>query len=159
MGLFELLLKRRKFLPLFDKVWTAVSPHLAIAAGPEQAVAHRLACFHYAGVVYASVYRAALAAGMSSSTAFPLARLQLGKYPFDDALEAAVDALFSADEGSRERRYAVALEEHLGRIVAAVATTGTPPEAEIAAELTALERRFAELDFAAGGLYPPLPAD
>jgi hypothetical protein len=154
MGLVDLFCKRRKFLPLFEQVWAAVSPHLAITAGPEEELAHRLDCFYYASVVYASVYQAALAAGMSTSTGHSLARIQLGKYPFESDLAPAVDALFSADAGSRERDWAEALQATLGRIVAGVAG-GDLAATAVVAELEELERRFAALGFAGGELYPP----
>lgn len=150
MALFEVLFKRRRFLPIHQRAWEAITPHLAIGAGPEDERAHRLECFHYASVVYTSVYQAALAAGMSTSTGHSLARLHLGKYPFDGALCDAVDAAFSADPGSSERRWAEALKTRLERVVAAPAT--------VADELAALREVFADLDFAATGLYPPIPA-
>ncbi len=155
MVLFEVFLKRRRFLPLYEKVWQAISPHLAIATAAEDEVAHRLDCFYYASVVYSAVYQSAVAAGMSTSTAFKLARLHLGKYPFDAGLREAVDAIFPADEGSRERRYAEQLQATVGRIAAGAAGAREVAAAETAEELAGLARFFAGLEFAAGGLYPP----
>jgi len=155
MALFEVLFKRRRFLPLYERLWQAVSPHLAITAGPDDPTAHRLACFHYASVIYACVFQAALAAGMSTSTAFSLARIHLRKCPFDSDLAGAVDGIFSAEEGSRERRYAETLQATLGRIAAAIAGPEGAAATAVKEELEELERVFAALDFAAEGPYPP----
>jgi hypothetical protein len=153
MVLFEVFLKRRRFLPLHEKVWQAISPHLAIGAAEDDEVAHRLDCFYYASVVYSAVYQSAVAAGMSTSTAFKLARLHLGKYPFDAKLREAVDAIFPAEEGSRERRYAEQLQATVGHIAAGVAAAaGKTSAADAGGELAGLARFFAGLDFAAGGL-------
>lgn len=154
MGLFELLLKRRRFLPLFERVWDVVSPHLAITAGPEAPVAHRLACFYYGSVVYAGVFQAARAAGMSPSSGHALARLQLGHYPFDAALKDAVDDLFTAAAGTPEGTWSETLTASLSRIVALVKGGGDGADHAVAAELEALERRFGELGLGGGGLYP-----
>ena len=159
MGLFELLFKRRRFLPLYERVWDAVSPHLAITAGPEEPIPHRLACFYYGSVVYASVYQTALAAGMSTSSGYALARLHLGKYPFDGDLGTAVDALFTADAGSPERRWGDTLQDRLGRIVAAVKAGGAAAASGVATELEALAEDFATLAFGGGDLYPPHPPE
>lgn len=155
MTLFDLFSKRRKFLPLYEKVWSAIEPYLAIKAGPEDEVAHRLGCFFYASTVYSVLYQTAIAAGMSSSSAFSMTRIQLSKYPFDASLRNAVDVLFSADAGGRERHYADRLQAAIGQIVVAIKAGQNATAAGVQDKMAGLEQFFAEQDFARDGLYPP----
>jgi len=155
VGLFEVLAKRRKFLPLYEQVWAFIKPHLTINPNPANEITHRLECFYYASVVYSSVYQAALAAGMSTSSAYSLARIQLRKCPFDSALTDAVDGLFVAEAESREQRFAEQLQATIGRIAAAAVGSPGAPSVDPASELEGLARAFADYDFAAEGIYPP----
>jgi len=155
MTLFDLFSKRRKFLPLYEKVWSAIEPYLMIKAGPEDEIAHRLDCFYYASTVYSILYQTAVAAGMSSSSAFSMTRIQLSKYPFDASLRHAVDVLFSADAGEKERTYADRLQATISQIVVAIKTGQDAVAAGVGDKMTGLEQFFAAQDFAAAGLYPP----
>jgi len=156
MSLFNILSKRRKFIPLYEQVWQAITPQLTISAGPEDEIAHRLECFFYAGILYSAVYQSAMASGMNSSSAFSVARIQLEKSPFDSALCQAVNEIFSADSGSPERRYADRLQEAVGRIVATITSGQDAPAVLVAAELEELAQFFSAEEFAREGLYPPL---
>jgi len=153
MTLYDLFSKRRRFLPLYERAWQAIESHLAIKAGAEDAIPHRLSCFFYASVVYSLVYQSAVAAGMNTSSAYSVTRIQLAKYPFDAELRHAVDAIFPADEGSRERRFADHLQQTVGRIVAAVQAGGVD-DIDVGAELADLERFFAEQRFGDEGVTP-----
>lgn len=153
MGLFEVLFKRRKFLPIHERLWQVLSPHLGISVGPEDdADGYRRECFFYAGVVYASVYQAALSAGMSTSTGFSLARIQLRKCPFDSHLLDEVDAMFTADMGSEERQFADRLLETVGEIAAGMNGAGSSPSVEAATALQALQQFFSGLGFLPGSV-------
>jgi len=159
MTLFDLFSKRRKFLPLYEQVWAIVEPHLSIKTDPADETAHRLACFYYACVVYSLVYQAGVAAGMSSSSAFSVTRIQLGKYPFDEALRERVDTVFSADATERERNFADRLQLGMQRIVNGIKSGQNADSLEVAGELASIEQSFLAKDFAGSGIYPPLPVD
>jgi len=159
MTLFDLFSKRRKFLPLYEQVWAVVEPHLSIKTDPADEIAHRLACFYYACVVYSLVYQAGVAAGMSSSSAFSVTRIQLGKYPFDEALRERVDTVFSADASGRESAFADQLQGTMQRLVAGIKSGQQAASLGVASELAANEQFFQAQDFAGNGIYPPLPVD
>lgn len=155
MTLFDLFSKRRRFRALYDRVWAAIEPNLAIKAGPELPEAHRLACFYYASVVYAIVYQSALAAGMSTSSAFSVARIHLSKYPFDAALRGTVDRSFSADAGLRERDFSERLQATIEPLVTAARAGRQADPTDVAGQLATLEETLAGLDLRFAEPDPP----
>jgi hypothetical protein len=159
MTLFDLFSKRRKFLQLYERVWALVESHLSIKADPADEIAHRLACFYYACVVYSLVYQTGVAVGMSSSSAFSVTRIQLSKYPFDEALRERVDTVFSADATARERDFADQLQVGMQRIVIGIKSGQNADSLEVAGELATIEQLFLAQDFASHGIYPPLSVE
>lgn len=158
MALFDIFSKRRTFLPIYEQAWAAIRPHIVPEPAGEDEVAARLALFYLASILYATVYQACLAAGMTTSSAYSMARGHLAKSPFEEELRVAVDGIFHTEEGSRERRYADVLQATVARIVTAI-VAGRPLEvAAVKAELMELGRFFAAIDFGRNGLYPPLSA-
>jgi len=158
MALFDIFSKRRTFLPIYEQAWAAIRPHLRPAPAGEDEAAARLALFYLASILYSTVYQSCVAAGMTTSSAYSMARGHLAKSPFEEELRLAADAIFLAEEGSRERRYADVLQATVARIVTALAA-GRPLEAAaVEAELAELRRFFTASDFGRDGLYPPLPA-
>ena len=158
MALFDIFSKRRTFLPIYQQAWAAIRPHLAPEPAGDDEVAARLALFYLASLLYSTVYQACVAAGMTTSSAYSMARGHLSKAPFGEDLRLAVNAIFLAEEGSRERRYAEVLQASVARVVMAIAA-GRPLEGvAVKAELMELARFFAAIDFARDGLYPPAPA-
>jgi len=154
MSLFEVLFKRRRFLPLHQRLWQEISPHLLITvAAEDDPAAHRRECFFYAAVVHASVYVAALEAGMSTSTGYSLARIQLRKCPFDDELLERVDALFSAEHGSAAQLFAERLLETVGSIAGGLHPAQLASPVDTAEAMAGLQAYFSGL----GSLEGPVP--
>ncbi|AMV71561.1 hypothetical protein JCM30471_03850 [Desulfuromonas carbonis] len=158
MALFDIFSKRRTFLPLYEQAWAAIRPHIMPEPAGEDEAAARLALFYLASILYSTVYQACVAAGMTTSSAYSMARGHLAKSPFAEELRLAVDAIFLAEEGSRERRYADVLQATIARIVSALAAGHPLAVAAIEAELAELRRVFAASDCGRDGLSPHPPA-
>lgn len=77
---------------------------------------------YYGLMTYAAVFESALAAGMSTSAAHHLARLQVGKYKFDPLITKAVGGVFADAETAQEQAYADFFLSHMAQVIASVQT-------------------------------------
>ncbi len=145
MYIFEIFLKRRRYLAVFEKAWQLVSSRIAYPPGTGEEPEQKLVYF---GVLsYATVFQSALAAGMSSSAGHYLARMQIRKYQFDSAIAEAVNAVFSPSEDG-DQDYAGLFQARIGAVVQAVAAGGdAAAEAAIEPAMLELSRAYRRVAF------------
>lgn len=115
MILFEVLKKRRIFEPIMKKTWQRISTDIPYPPGTEDDPQQKLLYFGMVG--YAAVYASALAAGMSTSAAHYLSRMQVGKYNLGKSTTKVVEEIFSGHESDEERAYADFYLSRLAQII------------------------------------------
>ncbi|HKJ04319.1 MAG TPA: hypothetical protein VJ974_01890 [Geopsychrobacteraceae bacterium] len=115
MILFEVLRKRGRFGPILERTWKRIGTDIPYPPVTEQNPAQRL--IYFGMIAYALVYESALAAGMSTSAAHYLARMQIGKYNLDKASTSVVEGFFSGCETKDEQAYADFFLTRMGTII------------------------------------------
>lgn len=136
MILFEVFKKRRLFEPILNKTWQAVMTDMPYPQIAEQEAEQKL--LYFGLVAYAAVYGAAIAAGMSTSAAHYLARMQIGKYKLGKTITQTVENVFSGHDTDLERAYADFYLTRLSRITDMV----TAGEGEVEPVLLELAQGF-----------------
>ena len=111
----EVFRKKKKMAPILNSCWPVLTDAMPYPAGAETEPAQKLVYFGM--MTYAIVYESAIAAGMSSSAAHYLARLQLGKCKLGDAVTGVVESTFSGFDTDEERAYADFFHSRVGQAI------------------------------------------
>jgi hypothetical protein len=118
MIIFEIFKKSRSFEPILKKTWQRISTDIPYPPLAEDDPRQKL--LYFGMLAYAAVFESALAAGMSTSAAHYLARMQIGKYKLGKPISRAVADVFSGHESDEERAYAEFFLTRLAGIIAMV---------------------------------------
>ncbi len=132
----EVFRKKKKMEPILQKCWPVVSERLVYPQVVDRDPPQKLVFFGL--MTYATVYEAASAAGMSSSAAHYLARMQLGKCRLGEAVEKVVESTFSGFDSEEEQAYADLFHDTIARVIEKI----TADETELDAELQKLADGF-----------------
>ena len=121
MYILEIFLKKRKYAQIFDKTWKEIGDCLAVVQKADASTDPKLELFFFISMVYCTVQHAALAAGMSNSSAHYLARIQSKKYRVETPIVMAAQDLFAAPEQATLINLAESLNRFVQPIVANLA--------------------------------------
>lgn len=154
MYILEIFFKRRKFMKIFDAAWKVIGNNISMSQHAAEPSDPQLELFHFSAVFYCCVYQAALSAGMSSSSAHYLARIQTRKNNIDKAIVAASEEVFAAPDDERLKAYGTTLTCHIEPIVAAVSgSDAAVDDAEFKTSLGELYQYFQQRGFSAAELF------
>ena len=120
MILVEVFKHRRKLEPIIQQTWKRIGteiPYPPIAEDdPEQKLTY------FGMVAYAVVYQSALAAGMSTSAAHYLARMQIGKYKLGKPITKVVESIYTGHETAEDKACADFYLTRMAQIIDMVKT-------------------------------------
>ena len=111
----EVFRKRKRMEPILNRCWPVLTHDMPYPAITDQQPVQKLV--YFGQITYAIVYESALVAGMSSSAAHYLARLQLGKCKLGQPVTGAVEATFSGIVEEDDRHYADGIHRQIGRAI------------------------------------------
>ena len=111
----EVFRKRKKMEPILNRCWPALTTDLPYPAVVGQEPAQKLVYFGL--ITYATVYESAVAAGMSSSAAHYLARLQVGNCKLGQPVTGIVESTFSGSDEEDVRLYAEGFHSRIGEAI------------------------------------------
>ena len=152
MYILEIFFKKRKYSAIFNEVWKAIGDEISLSQAAETSVDPQLELVYFLTVYYAAVFHAALAAGMSSSSAHYLARIQTQKSKIDKVIIALAQEVFSAPDDEKLKRYADQLNTSIQGIVAAVETNGAE-NAEFKSSMSELTQCFHSCGFSVNDMF------
>jgi hypothetical protein len=115
MIVIEVFRKKKKMEPILNRCWSRLTNDMPYPAVADEDPVQKLVYFGL--IAYATVYEAAIAAGMSSSAAHYLARLQLGKCKLGQPVTNVVEATFSGFDSEEKRQYAAVFHTHIGQAI------------------------------------------
>ncbi len=114
----EVFRKKKIMAPVLDRCWQPITGTIVYPEVGSQQPEQKLAYFGM--VAYTIVYESAASAGMSSSAAHYLARLQLGKCSLGAAVTGVVESTFSGSEKEDDRANAELFRGKIGRMIAEI---------------------------------------
>ena len=154
MYILEIFFKRRKFTEIFENSWKAIGNNISLVEGADDSADPQLELFYFVSIIYSTVYHAALAAGMSTSSAHYLARIQAKKSKIDPPIIAAAIEVFAAPDDEKLKEYATYLDGCLQPIVAEAAEQGSSTdEAEFRQPMSELRQYFQQCRFSPEDLF------
>lgn len=154
MYILEIFFKRRKFMALFDDAWKVIGNNISMSQQAAKVSDPRLELYYFAAVFYCTLYHAAVAAGMSTSSAHYLARIQTRKSKVDTAIVSAAEEIFTSPDDEKLAGFGASLQQCIEPIVAAVARhDAADQEAQFNASMLALYQSFQQFEFSAAELF------
>jgi len=130
MYILDIFFKKRKFTEIFEKAWIVIGNNITLAHDGENGADPVLEMYYFVTMVYGTVFHCAEAAGMSSSSAHYLARIQVQKSKVDPPIVAAAQEVFAVPDDEKIRDYAEYLNPRIQAIVAAAAKSESGPDQE-----------------------------
>ncbi len=155
MYILEIFFKRRRFTEIFENSWKAIGNNISLPTDAGDATEPQLELFYFVSILYSTVYHAALAAGMSTSSAHYLARIQVNKSKVDSFISTAAYEIFAAaPDDEKLKEYAGHLTACLQPIVTVTTKKGsTIDEAEFIPQMAELRQHFQQCGFSAADLF------
>jgi hypothetical protein len=128
MYILDIFFKKRKFTEIFEKAWIVIGNNITLAQDGENGTDPTLEMYYFVSMVYSTVFHCAEAAGMSSSSAHYLARMQAKDSKVDPPIVEAAKEIFAVPDDEKIRAYADYLYPRIQEIVAAAVKSETGPE-------------------------------
>ena len=154
MYILEIFLKRRKFTQIFEKSWIVIGNNISLAQDSEDEQESQLELYYFVSMVYSTVLHVAEAAGMSTSAAHYLARIQVKKSNIDETIVAAAQEIFAAPDEAKILAYADFLNPRIEAIVAAAVKSETgPDQTETLNAVNEIYQYFRQSEFSAAELF------
>ncbi len=113
MYILEIFFKRRKFMTIFDDAWKVIGKNISMAQHTENGSDPQLELYYFASVFYCTVYQAAISAGMSTSSAHYLARIQTRKSKVDMPIVSAAEEIFTSPDDEKLAGFGASLPPRL----------------------------------------------
>ena len=159
MYILEIFFKRRKFMTIFDDAWKVIGKNISMAQHTENGSDPQLELYYFASVFYCTVYQAAISAGMSTSSAHYLARIQTRKSKVDMPIVSAAEEIFTSPDDEKLAGFGASLQQHIEPIVVAVARhEAADKETQFNTSMLALYQSFQQAEFSATELFgTPVP--
>ena len=115
MLFFEVMKHRRKLEPIIQQTWKRIGKDIPYPQVAEDNAEQKL--IYFGMIAYAMVYESGLAAGMSTSAAHYLSRMQVGKYKLGKSTTRVVEDIFTGHENDDEKIYADFFLTRLAQII------------------------------------------
>ena len=130
MYILDIFFKKRKFTEIFEKSWIVIGNNISLAHDGENGTDPVLEMYYFVSMVYGTVFHCAEAAGMSSSSAHYLARMQTQKSKVDPPIVAAAQEMFAVPDNKKLRAYADFLNSRIQGVVASAMASKSGPDQE-----------------------------
>lgn len=130
MYILDIFFKKRKFTEIFEKAWIVIGNNITLAQDGENGTDPVLEMYYFVSMIYSTVFHCAEAAGMSSSAAHYLARIQVQESKVDPPIAAAAQEIFAVPDDEKIRDYAEYLNPRIQAIVAAAVNSESGPGQE-----------------------------
>jgi len=130
MYILDIFFKKRKFIEIFEKAWIVIGNNITLAHDGENGTDPVLEMYYFVSMIYSTVFHCAEAAGMSSSSAHYLARIQVQQSKVDAPIATAAQEIFTAPDDEKIRAYAEYLNPRIQAIVAAAENSESGPNQE-----------------------------
>ena len=137
-------LKLFKFNKLYNKTW---GPVWTLVKTPPPSEAEGVAHLCFVGtLMYAIRYQVGLSVGMDDGFAKTLAVMAISKSGYDQEMEDAIYAVFSAEAGPAARAYTAALYDGVNRVIAGARNPGSFGGEGLEALIDELKSRYEQLE-------------
>jgi len=154
MYILDIFFKKRKFTEIFEKAWIVIGNNISLAHDGENGTDPVLEMYYFVSMVYSTVFHCAEAAGMSSSSAHYLARMQTRESKVDPPIVAAAQELFAIPDDERMLDYVNCLNARIQTIVSsAVKSDKGPDQAETAKTVQEIYNYFQQSGFSVDELF------
>jgi len=155
MYILDIFFKRRKFMAIFEENWKVIGQHISLSRGGDGGADPQLELLYFSSIIYSTVYHSALLAGMTTSSAHYLARIQIKKSKIDPSIIAVAQDFFASPDDEKLKKYAARLDESIKPIFAAVKLLNSTAESsELKQLLDGLHQYFRQCEFDVTDLFP-----